>query len=255
VSPEEGGTGGGTPPRRGAGRPLSAIQTSWGSVKRLFADDPDTRSVAWRAFHETYRASIVAYVRRFLRRGLGRDPGDELSEEVAQGFLVESYEKGSLARADPAKGRFRAYLQGAIHHYCCNWLDYRNAQRRNPPPGSRLLDLDALRAVGREPAAPGDEALEAFDRAWAATIVAQALASLRGSDPEAAERVEDLARDDRDGKRPALSNTDRSRRHRALERLRAHVAAIVAETVAPSELRNEEWKALAKHLPTDLRPA
>jgi RNA polymerase sigma-70 factor (ECF subfamily) len=236
--------------------PLAAIQTAWGTIKQLQSADARVRAAAWADFHVTYRPSIVAYVRRFLGKGLGHDAGEELSEEVTQAFIAEAFEKGSLTRADPAKGRFRQYLQAALHHYCCNWLDYRNAQRRNPPAGSRLLRLDALAAIGQEPAR-NDEAAEAFDRLWASSILKQALDSLRRADPEAAARIDDLAESAASApdspRRPPLAGAERVRRHRALERLREHFAAVLAQTVSRQELRTEEWKGLSKYLPSDLR--
>jgi hypothetical protein len=194
---------------------------------------------------------MVAYVRSFLRRGLGRPPSVEVAEEVTQGFIAESVEKGWMERADPLKGLFRGYLQRLLHHYCCAWLDHRNARKRNPPKGSRLLDVTLVGeapAAAPRPDAPGRE----FTKAWVGVVLRRAVESLRAEDAAAGEALDRLLEPGSASR--ALSSTERGRRRAAIAKLRPHFALALRETVRSDLFFEEEWSAVAAYLPGALRP-
>jgi RNA polymerase sigma-70 factor (ECF subfamily) len=244
--------------RRGNGsrKPLWAIETRWDNVTRLLSKDVAEREGAWREFHAVYRGAMAAYVRSFLGRALGRDPGEELAEEVTQGFVAESFERGWMGKADRQRGRFRSYLKTILHHYCCNWLEYERAQRRRPPAGTKLLDLDALARHGWEPPVEADEAWRAFDQAWVKTVLDRALDACRRDKPKHAEVIAaylDALYRPAGTPAPALSATERAQRRRALQHFRGHVVAALAETVRSSLFLEEEWSALAPFLPPGVR--
>jgi RNA polymerase sigma factor (sigma-70 family) len=63
----------------------------------------------------------------FLRR-LGHEPDDAM--DLTQGFLVGLLQRGHMGNPDPARGRFRTYLLGALRHYLMDQADRRQAQKR-----------------------------------------------------------------------------------------------------------------------------
>ena len=73
-------------------------------------ENPQKRREAVTALCRAYWAPLYGYLRR-----QGIRPAD--AEDLTQGFLSELIEGNFLNRPDPARGRFRAYLIGALRQY------------------------------------------------------------------------------------------------------------------------------------------
>lgn len=112
----------------------------------------------------------------FLRR---RGSGEEEARDLVQGFFASFLGSGSLSRADPEKGRFRAYLLGALKHHVADARDRENAQKRGG--GRAPLPLELEGAEARYAAEPVDSATpeRLFERRWALTVLERALERLR----------------------------------------------------------------------------
>src|ERR1043166_1478947 len=97
------------------------------------------RSGAPRARHalerlcQTYWYPLYAYVRR---RGYSAHDAQDLT----QGFFTRLLEGGSLAAADPARGRFRSFMLTALNHFLMQEWEKARAQRRGR--GREVLSLD-----------------------------------------------------------------------------------------------------------------
>ena len=81
-----------------------------------------------------------------------------------------------MQAADPAKGKFRAFLLISLKHFLANEWDRAHAQkRRSEKP---LLAFDATVAEKRYRCEPVDEATpeQLFERKWALTALASVLA-------------------------------------------------------------------------------
>ena len=79
--------------------------TSWGLV--LAARDDDSGREAFSTLCRRYWMLIYATLRR-----QGFVPAD--AEDLVQGFFLHLVERGTVARADPQRGRFRSFLLGSL---------------------------------------------------------------------------------------------------------------------------------------------
>lgn len=148
------------------------LTTRW-SVVRAAADGPedDAGREALAVLYENYARPIYAYVRR---RGFGPDDAHDVVHE----FYLSLSTRRDLARADPARGRFRAYLLTCLDSFVRNLRRAERAQKRGG--GVRQLSLDASAAEALSLELQADLTPErAFERAWARTLLERAMRRLR----------------------------------------------------------------------------
>ena len=80
-------------------------------------------------------------------------------------------------RPDPAKGRFRGYLLGALRHYVGSEREKQHAQKRGGADEFKCVSLDAehdFQAIDLPQLDPS----EAYEKTWALTLLARALRQL-----------------------------------------------------------------------------
>ncbi|MEK7468552.1 MAG: sigma-70 family RNA polymerase sigma factor [Planctomycetota bacterium] len=123
-----------------------------------------------------YRPVVLKLVNWFLRRRnlSGYDP-----EDVTQEFFVHllAHREQVLGRADPSRGRFRAWLRTCLGNWLRNWTESLRAQKRG---GDRIATSLDGRPDGESPPIPAPDDLDTeFDREWATDVVARATARLR----------------------------------------------------------------------------
>ena len=150
--------------------------TRWTLVLAARGNTPEARAAL-----SDLCASYYEPVLRFLRRE-GRDP--DTARELAQEFFVRVLAGSGFAAADPARGRFRSYLLGALRHFLADQRDRRESARRG---GGMVPESMESAEEGRGPqvaADTSDDAL-AFDREWALDLMR------RGLDRVSAEYVAD----------------------------------------------------------------
>jgi RNA polymerase sigma factor (sigma-70 family) len=159
--------------------------TRWSLVARAASPADATAPTALEELCRAYWYPLYAFLRR-----RGRAPED--AEDLVQGFFAGLLERGALAQADPARGRFRTFLLAALLHHASHEREKAGAAKRGGRHGSISLDaLDAEQRYALEPA--GGETAEAlFERRWALETLERALARVaeeaRAGAPEAAER-------------------------------------------------------------------
>jgi RNA polymerase sigma-70 factor (ECF subfamily) len=214
--------------------------TRWTLVLRARGDTPEARA-ALAELSEAYYQPVL----RFLRSE-GRD--EDSARELAQEFFARLLQRGELGEVDPARGRFRAYLLGAVKHFLA---DRRDRQRRLKRGGGRPDEsLEAMAEQGAVEAADGGAAVPDtyFDRQWALIVMERALKSVEA----------DFQRSGKEeqfcvlkvwlvGESPALSQTEAALKlglsegavkvavHRLRRRFRDCVRAEIAQTVAQGE--------------------
>jgi RNA polymerase sigma-70 factor (ECF subfamily) len=157
------------------GRPASAgapfLTTRWSLVLAAGrAAEPSSRR-ALAELCETYWYPLYAYVRRH-----GHRPED--AQDLTQAFFARLLERNDFGAADPARGRFRAFLLGSMRHFLANEWDRLRAEKRG---GGRVpLSLDFQAADERFGAeASADLSPErAFDRSWALAVLERVLDQL-----------------------------------------------------------------------------
>ncbi len=108
-----------------------------------------------------------------LIRRRGHDPDE--AADLAQDYFARLLEKGLLAAADPAKGRFRAFLRTDCGFFLADARDRRASLKRGG--GVTPISIDARDAEGRYRVEPADELTpeRLFDRAWAVSLLDRAL--------------------------------------------------------------------------------
>ena len=124
-----------------------------------------------------YWYPLYAYARR-------RGHDAEEARDLTQGFFAGLLEGSPLERADPERGRFRAYLVGAFEHFLSHERERAAALKRGG--GRAPLALDDPEAEARygtvDQGAATPERL--FDRAWARTLLARVVARLEAEQEE-----------------------------------------------------------------------
>jgi RNA polymerase sigma-70 factor (ECF subfamily) len=133
------------------------------------AHEPAGRA-ALETLAQRYAGPIEAYLRQALRRSR------EEAQDLGQDFFVWVLETGFLAKADPARGRFRAFIKVALKNYVADQDRKRAAQKRG---GARdVASLEELRAGGDlvDPHAKSPE--HTLDEAWRAALVGNALGAV-----------------------------------------------------------------------------
>jgi RNA polymerase sigma-70 factor (ECF subfamily) len=120
----------------------------------------------------TYRPPVIAYIRA---RGANADE----AEDLAQAFFTRFVERAFHARADPARGRFRAFLLTALKNFLADASAEANAEKRGGGIQFRSLDSAINSQSGREGMANEEQPDDMFDRAWAHAVLESALRKLR----------------------------------------------------------------------------
>ncbi len=118
-----------------------------------------------REFVLKYRAPVAAYL---ARRGLSKD-----AEDLAQEVFLRLFQDRVLAKADPARGRFRSLLLAVTRHVVGHHLEKEHARKRG---AGQVRPLEGIDVASPEPD-------ESFDREWVAHLVEVALARLARDHP------------------------------------------------------------------------
>ena len=108
----------------------------------------------------------------------GMPPAD--AEDLTQAFFADLLARGAVARADEARGRFRTFLLTSFRNFHSRQRVAAGRQKRGG--GTTILSLEALQeAESQFQAEPAldDSAEKSFDRKWASTLIARAMASTR----------------------------------------------------------------------------
>lgn len=138
--------------------------TQWSRVVR--AGDPAAPGArdALAELCDAYWYPIYALIRR---RG---HPPEEACD-LTQDYFVRILEKGTLAAADRARGRFRGFLKTDCGFFLADRRDRDQALKRGG--GRAVVSFDALDAEARYRAEPADVATPEllFDHAWALTLL------------------------------------------------------------------------------------
>jgi RNA polymerase sigma-70 factor (ECF subfamily) len=151
------------PPAGGDFRP-----TRWTQVNRAKAGSPAGRQ-ALAELCEAYYGPVAAFLRHELRDA-------ESARELAHDFFAHLLAGGAIARAGPEHGRFRSYLLGAVKHFLSHHRQAAHRLKRGGGAVPLSLNDTGARVV---PEAGGLSPDAAYDRQWALTVVARALAALR----------------------------------------------------------------------------
>ena len=197
---------------------------------------------------------------RFLRRE-GRS--DDASAELTQAFFARVLGGSGLPNADPAKGRFRSYLLGALKHFLAE--QKRNEGREKRGGGAALESIDREgtdTSPGLQIADPAGEISDKhFDREWALAVMDRSLNAVRDSLEKAGKQAQfDVLKPWLAGDTDNLSQADAAAAlgvstgavkvmiHRLRKDFRAAVEAEIAQTVPGGEDISAELRYLIEVL-------
>ena len=138
------------------------MTTHWSLIDHIQAK-PDKNQALIGLLLEKYWKPVYCYLRR-----KGYD--NEQAKDSTQGFFHEVVLNHELVqRADPSKGRFRAFLLHALNQYLINETKKSNVRRRIPK--DKLIPLDKIDEYNL-PQIVQDSAPEtAYNYAWASALL------------------------------------------------------------------------------------
>lgn len=119
-----------------------------------------------------YWQPLYAYVRR---AGYSREEAQDLTQE----FFARLLAQNTVARADPARGRFRSFLLASLKHFLVNEWEKAHAQKRGGHAQFLALEFDTAETQCVQPIAPGDTPDRAYDRQWALALLDVVLGRVR----------------------------------------------------------------------------
>ena len=228
--------------------------TRWTLV--VAAGDPQRKEArsALVSLCEGYWYPLYAYVRR---RGYPADQAQDLTQE----FFIRVLEGRYLDRADPEKGRFRAFILTSLKFFLADEADRGRAQKRG---GGTVLPLEISSGEERYEREPAhDETPERiFERRWALSVLDRVVEKLRNEfvhhgRPEHFERLKVFLLGQSDAPYAALAremNTSEGALKVAIHRLRKRYRELfrqeIADTVAdPAEVDSELRFLLPRGIP------
>jgi len=148
------------------------VTTRWSLVLAAGQQTNTHSAEALASLCEMYWYPVYAFIRR---QGYRAEDGADLT----QAFFARVLEKNYFHDADPARGRFRAFLCASIRHFLSNERDRARTLKRGgiQPP----ISLDVETADGRYQLEPRDDLTpeKLFDRQWALMLLDRVLARLR----------------------------------------------------------------------------
>lgn len=230
------------------GSPLFAT-TQWTLVFAAGSENVAAKREALASLCHGYWSPIHAYIRR-------RGYGDDMAKDLTQEFFARLLKHDWLAGLTREGSRFRAFLLVAVKRFLAVEYEHRCAQKRGGGVPPVPLNDRALEAV-----CESDTPEQAFDRRWALTVIERAIDRLRSEavasgrsalferltrflpgDPE--QGAYDRAAEDLGITRASVAMSV----YRLRLRLREHIRAEVAETLADNRQVEDEMRALLRAL-------
>ena len=221
--------------------------THWSVIVRAGQGQATDSAAALEKLCRSYWPPIYAFIRR-----KGHDV--HAAQDLTQSFFAALLEKNQISVADPQRGRFRNFLLGSAAHFLAN--DWKHGHRLKRGGHCDFVSLNDETLAAENFTETQDMTPEAaFDRRWAESLVAQALARLRAEMRSDAGRFDELkvfllgAKGDvsyaATAERLGLSEAAvKSVIHRLRQRFAELVRAEVANTVASPEEAEEELRYL-----------
>ncbi len=145
--------------------------TQWSLVIRLRSVDALVARRAVEDIFTAYRYPLYGYLR-------GSQMHHEDAEDVLQGFFEKMLRTDSLGSADSSRGKLRTFLLTALARFKSNWQRGEQRRQQRVRAESDLWDEDEARWQ-REQHSTGDTPEHAFDRQWAAELIAHVRTRLR----------------------------------------------------------------------------
>jgi RNA polymerase sigma-70 factor (ECF subfamily) len=113
----------------------------------------------------------------FFVRQHGYD--NESAKDIVQDFLTSVLEKGTLSKADPARGRFRTFLLASLTNFMKDKVKAAARQKRGGDQTILSLDFASGEREYTLEVASGENPETVLHRTWARTLWKQAISELK----------------------------------------------------------------------------
>jgi len=158
--------------QEGAAAPFKPTQWSVVILAAQSGGTPEGQT-AFAQLYEHYWSPLYAFVRR-----KGYSPHD--AQDLIQGFFLHLFQRETLSRVDPRKGKFRSFLLACLQNHLSNEAQRAGSFKRG---GScEWVHLDFDNAEGLYPPCDSADGLtpeQLFDARWAVTLLGRVLSVLR----------------------------------------------------------------------------
>ena len=146
--------------------------THWSVVLTAQTPEAPDAHTALARLCQAYWYPLYCCVRRH-----GHSPQD--AEDLTQSFFAKLLEKGQISFADPERGRFRTFLLRSLENFLRNEHARATTQKRGG--NQEIVSLDSETAEASYAAEPDPQSSpeQVFEKRWASTTLAGALARLR----------------------------------------------------------------------------
>ncbi|MCL5280588.1 MAG: hypothetical protein M1376_11840 [Planctomycetes bacterium] len=146
------------------------LTTHWSLIEGIQKQqDPERAMIG--LLLQRYWKPVYCYLRR---SGYGNEPAKDLT----QGFFHEVVlHRHLIDRADPSKGRFRAFVLHALKQYVIDAQRRQTTQRQIPP--EKLVPLDLADPPAQIEAMAALDAEQSFNYAWKADLLDRVLGEVR----------------------------------------------------------------------------
>ena len=147
--------------------------THWSAVLAVQDEDPVRAQAALEELCRAYWHPLYSYLRR-----QGFAPPD--AEDLIQGFFHELLALHALHKAEPGRGRFRAFLIGCLKKFVARQHRRAGQEKRGGGQGIFSLDIpNAEQHYGKLLATGSETPDQVYERQWAANLLGKALDALR----------------------------------------------------------------------------
>jgi RNA polymerase sigma factor (sigma-70 family) len=148
--------------------------TQHSQVLAARSPDPEVRARSLEALTLAYYRAVYKYVRIRWRRP------DEDAREITHDFFATAYEKGTFARFDPDKARFRTYVRVCLDRFIAKRDRDQRALKRGGNAPKLSLDFDAVERDIEQPFHDEVTNPEAwFTAEWMRYLIASSVEALR----------------------------------------------------------------------------
>lgn len=235
-------------------RPREFASTLWSVVFKAGSEQDSDSAAAMEQLARLYWYPLYAFARHTVKDG-------DKAMDLTQSFFALLLEKRLVARANPARGRFRSFLLTSFKNFIGQERIKTNAAKRGG--GEPILSFDAQEAEIRFAREPADHQSpdKLFERRWALTLIETVLRRL-GDEMHAGgrgaqfERLQSFIGGEKPAENYASAARDlgssegalRTTVHRMKQRYRELVREEVAQTVSTEAEFEEELRHLFRVL-------
>lgn len=146
--------------------------TRWTLLWQAAQQDSSVGRPALEEIIGRYWLPLYSFARR---RGLGREDAEDATQDFLQGLVSGKL----LEDADPAKGKFRAFLLTALKRFLVDRYRSQQAQKRGGGAQVFSLDFDSGEQAWQQLESKSDDPDQIFHLAWAESLLEEVRRQLR----------------------------------------------------------------------------